>query len=299
MANLEHDWFKMYPLHWLGDSLLRLCSPAARGTLIDLMCLAQDGKPVGYVNASGIPLSDPEIAQILNIPYDEFRVHIRELLDRKRIYHDDRRGYWIKRSVEDHERYLIQRAAGIKGYETKSAKKPRNPTKNEQYGAQEQPKGKSGVKARLPDSEAFYAALPDKLQTPMVKLWVQDWVQVLIAKKHRWTDRAMNMQVNKIKSLDERGAVRWLARATEGNWKGLFEPAKDWKLGDEVVADDKSAVFIRERDRIADHLQTLLEEGDTTSYTGALKKYRQIVGMINGQSPVEAAIKIVKKKVKK
>ena len=38
-----------YPKDWLGDLELRMCSPAARGLWIDLMCVMCDGVPYGHL----------------------------------------------------------------------------------------------------------------------------------------------------------------------------------------------------------------------------------------------------------
>jgi hypothetical protein len=49
-------WSKFFWADWLSDTALRRCSPAARGLWMDMLCVAAQGEPAGYVmlDAQGI-----------------------------------------------------------------------------------------------------------------------------------------------------------------------------------------------------------------------------------------------------
>lgn len=42
-------WSKFFWADWLSDTALRRCSPAARGLWMDMLCVAAQGEPAGYV----------------------------------------------------------------------------------------------------------------------------------------------------------------------------------------------------------------------------------------------------------
>lgn len=57
-----HKTFKFDPGAWLNNRALRLCSPAARGFWVDVMCLCH---PSGYLVAAGKPMSDKQVAALV------------------------------------------------------------------------------------------------------------------------------------------------------------------------------------------------------------------------------------------
>lgn len=57
-----HKTFKFDPGAWLNNRALRLCSPAARGFWVDVMCLCH---PSGYLVAAGNPMSDKQVAALV------------------------------------------------------------------------------------------------------------------------------------------------------------------------------------------------------------------------------------------
>jgi hypothetical protein len=62
---MNHPWFKFFPGNWIGDTQLRLCSPAARGLLIDCLCMMHEGKRRGYLEtATGKPIDDDMLSRL-------------------------------------------------------------------------------------------------------------------------------------------------------------------------------------------------------------------------------------------
>jgi hypothetical protein len=63
----KYQWFKFYATDWLADPHLRLCNAAARGVLIDLMALAHNGEPYGYVSNGGMALTEKQLVRVLAV----------------------------------------------------------------------------------------------------------------------------------------------------------------------------------------------------------------------------------------
>lgn len=62
---MNHPWFKFFPGNWIGDTQLRLCTPAARGLLIDCLCMMHEGKRRGYLEtANGRPIDDDMLSRL-------------------------------------------------------------------------------------------------------------------------------------------------------------------------------------------------------------------------------------------
>jgi hypothetical protein len=102
---------------WLGDQAVRRLTLAERGLWIDLLALAADGVPTGYVTDSkGRPLTHEEIARICNAGSP---VEVAELIGsivEKGAGSRDRTGrLFNRRMVRDAERSVVKRRAGHLG----------------------------------------------------------------------------------------------------------------------------------------------------------------------------------------
>jgi len=80
MAKLP--FMKFFPKDWMGDERLRLCSIAARGLWIDLLCLMHSAPRRGYLQtATGTPLPLDQIARMAGCSTDEASRLMQELVD--------------------------------------------------------------------------------------------------------------------------------------------------------------------------------------------------------------------------
>lgn len=61
---------------WFGDKRIRMCSPAARGFLVDIRCLCIE---TGYLHVDGRPLSDEQIARLIGEQLKDVRKWLGEL----------------------------------------------------------------------------------------------------------------------------------------------------------------------------------------------------------------------------
>ncbi len=99
----------------MKDPGLRLCSMAARGLWMDMLCIAAEADPVGYVMVAGKPLDTAALARLAG----ESAALVEPLLDElreHRVFSVDRRG-WIynRRMVREEKQARISRENGKLG----------------------------------------------------------------------------------------------------------------------------------------------------------------------------------------
>jgi hypothetical protein len=67
----KHPWFKFFPANWRGNTKLRLCSVAARGLWMEMLCIMHDAEPYGHLVNNGISVSNKQLAQLSGIGLTE------------------------------------------------------------------------------------------------------------------------------------------------------------------------------------------------------------------------------------
>ena len=111
----SYPWFKFNPADWLTDIDLRSCSCAARGTLVDLMCLAHRNENYGTFMSEDTPKERRKIAKSLSISIRTFDKHLSDLLHMSRICLSDDGHMYIKRMQDDHAKADKDSENGSKG----------------------------------------------------------------------------------------------------------------------------------------------------------------------------------------
>ena len=76
---MKRPWLKFFPSDWRSDPRLRMCSLAARGLWIDLLCYMHEGEPYGHLTIDGAPPSLEAIAALLGRPPKEVTKALAEL----------------------------------------------------------------------------------------------------------------------------------------------------------------------------------------------------------------------------
>ena len=111
----SHPWFKFYPARWLGDPHLRIVGASARGVLIDLMAIAHDGTPYGYVTNGGVALSVREIAQFTHERVTTVQKVVTKLFEGGRIAKTEGGTFYIPsmvRMAKQHEKHVEDGSLG-------------------------------------------------------------------------------------------------------------------------------------------------------------------------------------------
>jgi hypothetical protein len=86
-------WGMFYWSDYAGDEKLKLCSFAAQGLWMRMLCLAAAHDPVGYVAVNGQPLDSIRLARATGGSLEEVESSIAEL-EQNAVFSRDRRG-WI------------------------------------------------------------------------------------------------------------------------------------------------------------------------------------------------------------
>lgn len=108
-------WTKFYWSDWETDHALKLCSFAAQGLWMRMLCIASAHDPIGYVAVAGRALDETAIARMTGGQESEVHDLLGEL-DRNGVFSRDRQGrIYSRRMVTDARRAAIARKNGKNG----------------------------------------------------------------------------------------------------------------------------------------------------------------------------------------
>lgn len=142
---VDFPWSKFFWSDWESDQGLRLCSLAAQGLWMRLLCVAAKHEPKGYVAIKGNPLTANDIARLAGASESEAETLMDEL-DRNGVYSRDRTGrIYSRRMLRDEKRAKTSRKNGKNGG---------NPSLRKQRGIQPRviPPDKGRVKTQRPEA---------------------------------------------------------------------------------------------------------------------------------------------------
>ena len=101
---------------WRGDALLATCSLAARGLLVEMMCLMHSAEPYGHLLVNGAPPSDAELARLVRATsVSELRRVRQELLSHGVLSLTDEGVVYSRRLVRDEQNAAKKRENGKLG----------------------------------------------------------------------------------------------------------------------------------------------------------------------------------------
>lgn len=64
-AEIKRPAFQFYPADWRKDPSLSVCSLAARGLWIEMMCIAHESAEYGVLVVNGVPITGPQLARMV------------------------------------------------------------------------------------------------------------------------------------------------------------------------------------------------------------------------------------------
>ncbi len=108
-------FLQFYPADWLNDLKLQTCSPASKGTLIDLMCLMHQSKKYGYLIINGSIPDHKTIIKLLRTHHRTFKKALTELLYCGALKQDEDGCLYCNRMVEDHKKREAAKVYGSQG----------------------------------------------------------------------------------------------------------------------------------------------------------------------------------------
>jgi hypothetical protein len=68
---MKTPWMKFYPADWRADPRLRICSLAARGLWMDMLCVMHEAEPRGSLLINGRAVDGNQLALLIGIPLAE------------------------------------------------------------------------------------------------------------------------------------------------------------------------------------------------------------------------------------
>ena len=145
---MKQPWLKFFPSDWRADPALRMCSLAARGLWIEMLCLMHEARPHGSLLVNGKPVTAAQLANLVGGGVAEVEGFLAELEEAGVFSRDADGALYSRRMRRDEERAAVNRVNGRAGGNP-SLKAGVNPPVN--------PAVKAGDKAQKPES---------KLQTP-------------------------------------------------------------------------------------------------------------------------------------
>lgn len=96
--------FLFYPRDWLIDPELCRCTVAARGVLMDVLCLMFESNPRGILQTNGTAWTLQEVARALRGPYRQNLKLLGELVKKAALGLTDSGALYSRRMVKDEER---------------------------------------------------------------------------------------------------------------------------------------------------------------------------------------------------
>lgn len=108
-------WNKFYWSDWMSDAGVRRSCLAARGLWIDMLCIAAQADPIGYLTVKKVPLTVKDIARMVGESEPETGTLLAEL-ERNGVFSRDRNGtIYSRRIVRDAKKSRTAQNNGKKG----------------------------------------------------------------------------------------------------------------------------------------------------------------------------------------
>ena len=221
---MKQPWLKFFPSDWRADPALRMCSLAARGLWIEMLCLMHEARPHGSLLVNGKPVTAARLANLVGGGVAEVEGFLAELEEAGVFSRDADGALYSRRMRRDEERAAVNRVNGRAGGNP-SLKAAVNPPVN--------PVDKAGVKAQKPESR-IQTPDPENSAATGAKL-----DEIEAACRAALGEAAPgDVVIGPMLAVVERFGVErvCLALASEARRKRR-RPIKSWRLWAEIVAE--------------------------------------------------------------
>lgn len=100
----SQPWLKFYPTDWRADQALRVCSLAARGLWMEMLCIMHEATPYGHLTINGRPTTDAQLASLTGTDLSTVRQLTTEL-EEAGVFSRNRNGViYSRRMTRDEKR---------------------------------------------------------------------------------------------------------------------------------------------------------------------------------------------------
>lgn len=111
----RHRWSKFWWQDWQREPSLRMCSLAARGFWMELLCVAHEGDPYGHITVNGRAPTNRQLSGVAGVSEAEATKLLRELEDAGVFSRDDGGVIFCRRMVRDKATSEVAREFGKTG----------------------------------------------------------------------------------------------------------------------------------------------------------------------------------------
>lgn len=131
----SQPWMKFFPSDWRSDQALRVCSLAARGLWIEMLCVMHTATPYGHLLINGSPVSDSQLAMLAGTSSNQITALVGEL-ELAGVFSRTSKGViYSRRMTRDEKKAVLARKNGKAGgnpnlCKTKPNPPPDNPPDN-------------------------------------------------------------------------------------------------------------------------------------------------------------------------
>jgi hypothetical protein len=106
---------KFYPSDWRADPALRVCSLAARGLWVEMLCIMHEATPRGYLTIKGRDVTEAQLATLSGTPLEEITNLIGELETMGVFSRDGKGCIYSRRILRDEKKSKTAQKNGKNG----------------------------------------------------------------------------------------------------------------------------------------------------------------------------------------
>jgi ribosomal protein S25 len=167
MATNANPWSKFFWSDWESDPALRLCSLAAQGLWMRMLCICAKSHPVGYLSLAGRALDHEDVARLAGITPSEANALIQEL-ERNGVFSRDRNQViYSRRIISDAKKAKTNAKNGKIGGEVSVRKQKgifQSPERNSERATERQDERHS--EPQKPEARSQNPPNPQKTEEP-------------------------------------------------------------------------------------------------------------------------------------
>lgn len=218
--------FQFYPADWRKHPGLRLCSVAARGLWIDLMCIAHECDDYGKLAQNGIAFCHKTIAKLVGLAPQTCRKLLEELENNRVFLRDENGVIYSPRMIREEHVRNVRAASGSKGGNPFLLNQKPTPSFTSPSSSSSATSATGNILSLKRENKTPPAPeVPECLRTPEFE---QAWDGYIAYRK---TARMKPLQpasiAAQLKKLSEWGHDTAIAAITEtiaNGWQGIFKP---------------------------------------------------------------------------
>jgi hypothetical protein len=220
-------WIKWYSKDALGDPMLRMVGPEARGIWYDMLWLMDVSDRRGYLTRNGHPWPEDELCRILAVTQEELTRAKAKLLSAGVPSIEPETGIWFnRRMVRDERRRTAGHEFGRKGGGNPALKTPSESEKRPEAICQK-PEARTPIKETFIGRSKGNLSVTPAFDTDSFKAAWADWQQHRREIRKPLTPKAAEGQMRQFADWGEARAVAAIRHTITMGWQGIREKAEE------------------------------------------------------------------------